>query len=445
MSKLKKTCFVIMGYGKKTDYQTGRVLDLDAAYHNMIKPAVEAAGLECIRADEIVHSGVIDVPMYQQLLTADVVVADLSTYNCNAFYELGVRHALRPFTTITIAEEKLVYPFDVNHIVIRRYKHLGDDIGVAEANRFTSEIKKAITTVLKKPANDSPVYEFLKNLTPPMMQETAKAMAAGANTRSMRQTTRQEPVGRAAAPPRTGGTLSALLEQAEKAKKSGDFAAARKHFTAARQLMRPASDEREEDPYLIQCLALVTYESKQPTAKKALEEARALLAPLKPETSNDTETLRLWGTVHKRLWEETRNSAYLDEAIRAYERGFNLRNDYHNGINLAYLLNVRAAAREDHAESIADFVQARRVRREVIAICEAALKTPQLRPAEKYWALATLGEAYLGVDEDHKGRQLLNKAYKIAPDEWMKENTREQLAKLQTLLADSPLKHVAAG
>jgi len=49
--------------------------------------------------------------MYQQLLMADVVVADLSTYNCNAFYELGVRHALRPYTTITIAKTRWLFPF----------------------------------------------------------------------------------------------------------------------------------------------------------------------------------------------------------------------------------------------------------------------------------------------------------------------------------------------
>jgi hypothetical protein len=90
------TCFVVMGFGKKTDFETGRVLDLDASYQALIKPAVEAAGLKCIRADEIKHSGLIDDPMYEQLLTADVVVADLSTSNRNAIYELGVRHALRP-------------------------------------------------------------------------------------------------------------------------------------------------------------------------------------------------------------------------------------------------------------------------------------------------------------------------------------------------------------
>jgi hypothetical protein len=43
-----------MGFGEKTDYKTGRTLDLDQSYKNMIKPAVEDAGLECVRADEIV-------------------------------------------------------------------------------------------------------------------------------------------------------------------------------------------------------------------------------------------------------------------------------------------------------------------------------------------------------------------------------------------------------
>jgi hypothetical protein len=79
------TCFVVMGFGIKTDYQTGRKLDLDKSYQNLIKPAVEAAGLKCIRADEIVHAGLIDVPMYEQLLNADIVIADVSTMNPNAF------------------------------------------------------------------------------------------------------------------------------------------------------------------------------------------------------------------------------------------------------------------------------------------------------------------------------------------------------------------------
>src|SRR2546423_12831779 len=138
------TCFVVMGFGKKTDFETGRVLDLDQSYTNLIKPAVESAGLKCIRADEIVHSGLIDLPMYQLLLKADVVVADLSTSNRNAIYELGVRHALRPYTTVVIAEDQIMKSpfFDLNHIVIRQYQHLGEDIGVSEARSEERRVGK---------------------------------------------------------------------------------------------------------------------------------------------------------------------------------------------------------------------------------------------------------------------------------------------------------------
>jgi hypothetical protein len=87
-------CFVIMGFGEKTDFQSNpqRVLNLNKTYKNIIKPAVEAAGLDCVSADEVIHSTVIDKQMYDNLLSADLVVADLSTANVNAAYELGVRH-----------------------------------------------------------------------------------------------------------------------------------------------------------------------------------------------------------------------------------------------------------------------------------------------------------------------------------------------------------------
>ena len=173
-----KTCFVVMGFGKKTDFETGRTLDLDKSYRNIIKPAVEAAGLRCIRADEIVHSGLIDVPMYEQLLKANVVVADLSTSNKNAFYELGVRHALRPYTTVVIAEDGIkTFPFDVSHVAVRQYHHLGEDIGYDEVMRFRDLLTKAIVEITqqKPPAKDSPVYTFLNGLNPPAVAAAVQA------------------------------------------------------------------------------------------------------------------------------------------------------------------------------------------------------------------------------------------------------------------------------
>src|SRR5277367_3428600 len=171
-------CFVIMGFGQKTDLATGRVLDLDKGYRNIIKPAVTAAGYECIRADEIQHSGVIDVPMYELLYGADLVVADLSTANLNAIYELGVRHALKPRATIIMAESKFTIPFDANHIVVRHYEHLGPDIGYVEAMRMQYELTTLANGLKTGGDVDSPVYALLPDLQKPTRPHAARTSAA---------------------------------------------------------------------------------------------------------------------------------------------------------------------------------------------------------------------------------------------------------------------------
>jgi hypothetical protein len=440
-----KTCFVVMGFGKKTDFETGRVLDLDTSYKNMIKPAVEAAGLKCIRADEIVHSGIIDVPMYEQLLNADVVVADLSTSNKNAFYELGVRHALRPYTTIVISEDGIKsFPFDVNHVVVRQYHHLGEDIGFGEVMRFREQLTKAIVELLKKDPQDkdSPVYTFLNGLTPPAIAAAIQAAVAKAPESGGPST--------GGTPPGMEAVHSILMQQVDEAQKKGDFVTAKSLLSSVREMMKPKPAaaavnnpiERQEDPYIIQRLALITYKSKYPTEEAALKEARDLLNTLAPTISNDTETVGLWGAVHKRMWDLTKDKANLDESVRGYERGFYLRNDYYNGINLAFLLNVRAANTSNPAEAIADFVQAERIRREVIDICQEWLKSESPAGDAKYWVNATLAEAYFGIGDEAEGQRILDLAFAMASAEWMKDSTRDQLAKLKPMLADSPLKHL---
>ncbi|HWS88272.1 MAG TPA: TRAFs-binding domain-containing protein [Pyrinomonadaceae bacterium] len=433
----KKTCFVVMGFGEKVDFETGRKLNLNASYENLIKPAVEAAGLECVRADEIAHSGVIDVPMYRQLLLADVVVADVSTANCNAFYELGVRHALRPYTTIIIAEDKFKFPFDIGHITVRTYRHLGEDIGASEARRFTADLSKAIQAIVGKeePDVDSPVYTFLQRLRRLRLPEDLDAEGGA------------PPAPAAPAAPAEKDapdlTHAALMQQVAEAKGRGDFVTAKALLSTVRTLMKGKNPDKPDDPYIVQQLALATYKSKLPTPQAALEEARGLLLTLDPATSNDTETLGLWGAVHKRLWDSAKDTAHLDEAVRGYERGFYLRNDYYNGINLAFILNVRAAHAKSRAEAVADFVQAERVRREVIDICAEEMKGGGPPSDEqKYWLLATWAEGLLGVGDEAGAQQKFQEASAVAPAGWMKDSTQEQMETLRRLLADSPLKYV---
>ncbi len=436
--EVKGTCFVVMGFGKKTDFETSRTLDLDLTYEYIIKPSVEEAGLNCIRADEIVHSGLIDVPMYEHLLNADVVIADLSTSNKNAYYELGVRHALRPYTTLIICEDGVKsFPFDTNRNLIRQYHHMETGIDFKEVMRFRKVLTDAVKELLEKEPrpSDSPVYTFLNNLTPPALKAAIQGVAeAAAKSAPGADAT---PAGDA-----NSETHHVLMQQVSKALKAGDFLTAKSLLSAVRNMMKAADPSRPEDPYIIQQLALATYKSKLPTPQAALEEARELLRILDPETCNDPETLGLWGAVHKRLWELAGDRTHLDEAVRGYERGFYLRNDYYNGINFAYLLNVRASVAPTRAEAVADFVQAERVRKEVLPICEKVLQDADLPVADKYWVMATMAEAYLGVGGEASAEQKFQEASSVATAQWMRDSTREQMEKLRGLLADSPLKYI---
>ncbi|AET60556.1 hypothetical protein HPL003_19080 [Paenibacillus terrae HPL-003] len=405
----QKTCFVVMGYGIKTDYSTGRNLDLDKTYRNIVKPAVLEAGLKCIRADDIKHSGLIDVPMYQYLLTADIVIADLSTYNPNAFYELGIRHALRPHTTIAIAEKSLKNPFDLNHIVIRPYEHLGVGIDHEEVLRFRKELKESIQEILRNPNVDSPVYTYLQGLKPPFLKEAAEIE----NVSDIKQ------------------SLSSILEVAQKEMNQ-------KNFIAAKSLFQAALDIDPNSVFIKQKVALATYKEEKPNSLSSLYEAYDMLQTLDPDVTTDPETLGLLGAVSKRLWETTEDKIWLDKSIFFYEKGFYIKNDYYNGINFAFLLNMRGNI-SDKNNAIADYVLATRTRLKVILICEALMKNNFENRGDKYWILATLEEAYFGIGELEKYDELKERAQSMLPGKWERQSTEEQLDKLTVLLQNSPL------
>ena len=404
----KKTCFVVMGFGEKTDFQANpqRNLNLNRTYEGIIKPAVEACGLECVRADEIIHSTVIDKPMYEQLLQADLVIADLSTSNANALYELGVRHALRPHTTIVIADNGFKFPFDLGHLLILKYEHLGPDVGFAEALRMQAELKKRIPVLLEKKEADSPVFVFLPDLLGPDAPATPPLNV-----------------------PTDAKSIAELMESAKQAKKDVKDPA---DWLVVVAVLNRLKKLQPDDPYVIQQLALATYKSKQPDARQALEKARAILEALGPATSSDAETVGLWGAIHKRLWEVGKDPTDLDRAVRAYARGYFIKNDFYNAINFAFLLNVRAAE-EQGDEAIADRVQARRIRDEVLPLCDALLAGGQLRGDDPFWVKATKIEALIGIGRTADAEELKKQLLAENHESWMVDSMNDQLTKLAAL------------
>ena len=104
--KPRRTCLVIQPVGTWTDPDNGHVVDLDAAYRVIRETAAEA-GLDCLRADlfALVFNANEQWPdLLRHILSADVVICDLSTGDVAVRYLTGVSFALGAHKVSLIAE-----------------------------------------------------------------------------------------------------------------------------------------------------------------------------------------------------------------------------------------------------------------------------------------------------------------------------------------------------
>ncbi|MCE7661576.1 TRAFs-binding domain-containing protein [Vibrio fluvialis] len=407
MAGAQKICFVIMGFGKKTDYSTGKTLDLDKTYKNIIQPAVEKSGFRCVRADEIQDAGLIDKSMYALLMQAELVVADISTFNPNAIYELGIRHAVRPSATIIIKEEEGKIPFDLDHTRIFHYKHLGEDIGTDEAIRCQRELAEKIAYVTNNPAVDSPLYDFINDINPPKLPEAEyqQIITDLADKESH---------------------IFAIVEKAK-------HHMANNEFIEASKLWSKACDAMPSEEYFLQQQVLTRYKSKHPSELIALTDALVLAEELAPEgESNDPESLGLIGAIYKRMWLLNGDLESLKRSAEFYNKGFQIRNDYYTGENYALCLDMLAEAETVEDEKTFYQVGARKARKKIIAALEdvedAASKSKG--SVEYKWAYATLSNCYYGLGEDENGKKYEDLFRSVSEASWEVETFQSNKQKL---------------
>lgn len=400
----QKVCFVIIGFGVKTDFETGRRINLDKTFENIIKPVFDELDILCYRSCDLEQSGVIDKEMYENILKSDFVVADISTLNPNAIYELGVRHALKPNTTIVIAEDKINMPFDVNHILIHTYRHLEEDIGVTEAARFKEHLKSQVNSFITTPKIDSPIYTYIPNLRPPTFNEDEIEEIKDSISKSH--------------------STSDLVELAERKKNEGKF-------EMAKDLLRDALKNSPNDSFIIQRLALTTYKSKEPSEIESLNEALDCLSPLKPQETTDPETLGLLGAIYKRLYEQNNQVENLNNSLHYYERGYYVKQDYYNGINVAFLYLVKASLSESIFNFYAFYGQAKNVWQDVVKKCKRIVENSDFNDrGDKEWIYLTLAEAYFGLGDEINEDNQLNHVNKLNDTTFAINSYKEQKEKL---------------
>ncbi|NJM92439.1 MAG: hypothetical protein HC861_07270, partial [Rhodospirillaceae bacterium] len=163
-----RRAFAVMPFGKKMG-PDGIEIDFDAVFKELLAPAIEASGLMPHRADADRRGGAIHLDMFQDLLLAEFVVADLTVDNPNVWYEIGVRHALRSAGAVMTYAQRDRLPFDIAGQRMQRYTLVN---GMLDPGRLAAEraqITEAITATLGawRGRKASPVYQMLPYLREP--------------------------------------------------------------------------------------------------------------------------------------------------------------------------------------------------------------------------------------------------------------------------------------
>jgi len=352
-----KNAFIIRPFGVKpvtaSAGQAGKKeetlkLNFDAIEEKLISPALDALGISGRTTIEIMRSGNIREDMFHRLLTADLVVADLSIHNANVFYELGLRHAFRAKHTFLIRSEGLSnYPFDLQTDRYFVYDYKNPAKGLAE-------LIAALKETISSDTEDSPVYRLLPNLR---TQDRSRFLSPPREFREAVEQARND---------ENPGDLRLLSVEAEgfiweieglrevgRAQFELNY-----HWGAAvtwEAIRRHYPDDLEANLTLTRIYQRI-YEHT--SDDKALEKSVQALDRVADQTDLErfrrSEVLGLVGRKYETVWrkswlrlepqerlEQALSSPYLREARQAYEEAFyqNL-NNYNAGVNALALLMV---------------------------------------------------------------------------------------------------------
>jgi O-acetyl-ADP-ribose deacetylase (regulator of RNase III) len=146
-----------MPFGKKKDAD-GNEIDFDLVYKDVIQEPVERAGFKPLRCDEIMQAGSIHKDMFTHIAMDDLAIVDITMLNPNVFYELGVRHALRPSITILIKNRGTDVPFNIQDERVIQYP--GESGSYRDSRQA---IQNFIEAGLTSNHVDSPIFNILQD------------------------------------------------------------------------------------------------------------------------------------------------------------------------------------------------------------------------------------------------------------------------------------------
>lgn len=415
--------FVVMPFGQKPGAD-GKIIDFNAIYYDLLKPALISAGFEPFRADEETVSGDILTDMFQELLLADLVLVDMSIDNANVFYELGVRHAFRRRGVVHIQSGRAYMPFDVFNV--RTIPYHTTDEGVPDPD-FKDKDTQAIIRVCRDTyASDveaihSPIFNLLTGLQEPDRNTLRTPLATGF-WREYNEW--RERVTIAQRQKRIGDILllteeisnplikeEAIGEAGTALRGMGRDELALQQYRNGLEINSKNAEFRRKEAYHLNRLDRV-------------DEAIVKLENLLEDDPSDTEAIAYLGRIYKDMWmdswdhiegEETR----LQEAFEAYHwllKSFNTYlkgfyydlNQYYPGVNaltLAIILTQLADKFDDPEDPDPEITAVRKLLPSLQGTLQFALEALAQNERSDYWTLVSLAE--LQVMSANRPRQVM--------------------------------------
>ncbi len=447
---MKPLVFVAMPFGEKDDPSRRYKINFDDIYDRGIRPAVERFDVECIRADEERSGGVIHLPMYERLLLAEIAIVDVTLSNPNVFYELGIRHAARPRSTIILAANEGPLPFDIAMIRAVPYKLTEGRLEDEDAKEMAESLARRLGDTLRdvEAKSDSPLFEMIPNLKeqalPHEITDTFRDRA-----RAFDEMRRQiDAARRIKDPAEAAGKLEEITKSLGELTQANaelflDVFLAYRDIKDYDAMIRFAEDApawlRSSMQMLSEQHAFALnrrFETKKdPADRKRAEE---ILTAIIAEKGPSPETSSLLGRIYKSQYQEAldagervRANGFLNQAIEQYRAGFVADpRDYYPGINLVTLLVAKGTS-----EAFDEW-------KRTVPLVAFALSRLGALKSRDYWQVATVFElAVAGKDVDTATRALEIMETLDVPA-WHFETTRKNLKILENApddVVDKPL------
>ena len=413
-----------MPFGRKRS-DGGRIIDFDAVYGDAIKPAIRSASLESLRADEEESGGIIHKPMFERLVLCEYAVADLTTANANVFYELGVRHAARPRTTVLLyAKGHGRLPFDVAPLRALPYE-VGADGRPVSPRLLCDQLTQRLELSKSRTDSDSPIYQLLDDYPDVSHEKTdvfrdrvtyaedvkgqlAKARKCG--SREVRAV--EDGVGRL-----SDAEAEIVIDLFLSYRATGSW----HDMIRLEQLMSPVL---RRTVLVREQLGLALNRSGQST------EAEHVLQALIDERGPSSETLGILGRVYKDRWEDAkirgltvRAEGFLRRTVNTYKRGFEADwRDAYPGVNALTFLRILDWDGEEYWS--------------LRPIVRYAIERKMATGVPDYWDHATCLElAVLDGDKD-SARSALGDALSALREPWEAETTLRNVRMIRMAYED---------